>query len=770
MSVRNFKSFLLWQFLLCWLAAGQPPVPSYETVPGQIDSAGARMPEQADSLVIIPGYTDSSYGTEADDNDTSTILIPDTAARGDQDSAFIESLPYVDRSLDSLSAANFKNSFSVAVQFIRTGRDSSALALLSRLSPRERLARIYVQLVTADIYERQKNYRAADSLLRDGLHWIRKKKWRTFCYHRRLLLYPHLKPNREEKLEFFSDQMEAGHGDSLQTGFILEILGLNGFDGSSGELDIYLDELFSLNMHDPRLDSLYRLIAKNSKPGDRPADAELALAKYENAKGKNKIAMKRCRAVEKNTRDRKMLRKIRLFQCDLQYYQGNYKKAIKFYERYLERYGKHAHAFLQIARAYKKMGQRAKSTEWYNRFTEEFPDHRKTEEIFWIRAWDKEQEKNYSEAVIFYEKLIPAFIRKKRGRWARFRMGYSYYKAGQYEKALKPFRESQKQADGRMAVPASLFWEGLTLEKLNRKGQARKKLLKVYSDYPLDFYGHMAKTRLKESGRWKKSYDNRVRIKSRTPEQVMKWVRGLPKSSRNIDCVSSYFDIVDLLTLELDTLALVTLDASYACQKDNPVFLYTYAKHFSKIWEEKSYYLARRLSYKIADAKWKDVPLEVLKLIYPKPFREVVSRYAGKRKLQEDFIFSLMKQESGFIPDIGSFAGAIGLMQIMPATGKGLAKQENLKGFQVMDLRNPEINVRLGTRYLQDLKKEYDDNLVLVLCNYNAGPRPTLRWKKALKGKPMEIFSEEISYWETRDYVKKVMGNFWTYQLLYKGN
>ena len=68
-----------------------------------------------------------------------------------------------------------------------------------------------------------------------------------------------------------------------------------------------------------------------------------------------------------------------------------------------------------------------------------------------------------------------------------------------------------------------------------------------------------------------------------------------------------------------------------------------------------------------------------------------------------------------------------------------------------------------------DLKAEYNDDYMYVLGNYNAGPKPTKRWQAAGQGKPWDIRAEEISYWETRDYVKRVMGNYWIYQEIYEG-
>jgi soluble lytic murein transglycosylase len=79
------------------------------------------------------------------------------------------------------------------------------------------------------------------------------------------------------------------------------------------------------------------------------------------------------------------------------------------------------------------------------------------------------------------------------------------------------------------------------------------------------------------------------------------------------------------------------------------------------------------------------------------------------------------------------------------------------------------MNIRLGIRYLVDLKAEYSDDYMYVLGNYNAGPKPTKRWQAAGQGKHWDIRAEEISYWETRDYVKRVMGNYWIYQEIYEG-
>ena len=78
------------------------------------------------------------------------------------------------------------------------------------------------------------------------------------------------------------------------------------------------------------------------------------------------------------------------------------------------------------------------------------------------------------------------------------------------------------------------------------------------------------------------------------------------------------------------------------------------------------------------------------------------------------------------------------------------------------------MNIRLGVRYLKDLLKEYENDPMYVLANYNAGPRPAKRWQAASKNMSWDMRAEEISYWETRDYVKRCLGNYWVYTVVWE--
>jgi len=144
-------------------------------------------------------------------------------------------------------------------------------------------------------------------------------------------------------------------------------------------------------------------------------------------------------------------------------------------------------------------------------------------------------------------------------------------------------------------------------------------------------------------------------------------------------------------------------------------------------------------------------------LRYPTPFRDVFREYARTQGLDEAWVFGLVRQESRFIPDARSSAGAAGLMQLMPRTARFIAKRIGLRDFRPHRVTEVQTNVTLGTGYLR-MVLDALGSPVLASAAYNAGPGRARRWRAAF---PLEgaIYVETIPFNETRDYVKKVMAN-----------
>ena len=142
------------------------------------------------------------------------------------------------------------------------------------------------------------------------------------------------------------------------------------------------------------------------------------------------------------------------------------------------------------------------------------------------------------------------------------------------------------------------------------------------------------------------------------------------------------------------------------------------------------------------------------------PHRESIESTARKRALDPAWVFGLMQQESRFRLEARSGVGARGLMQIMPATGRWIARQQGIKGFHHTQLDEFATNLDFGTFYLQRVYGELDHSMVLASAAYNAGPRRPRRWQATLPGLvDGPLFVEIIPFSQTRNYVKKVLLN-----------
>jgi soluble lytic murein transglycosylase len=157
----------------------------------------------------------------------------------------------------------------------------------------------------------------------------------------------------------------------------------------------------------------------------------------------------------------------------------------------------------------------------------------------------------------------------------------------------------------------------------------------------------------------------------------------------------------------------------------------------------------------------------LLRILYPFPYRTLISEESRDRTLDPYVTAALIRQESMFEQRITSHVGARGLMQIMPATGLGLAEAAGIDGFDPEMLYHPEINVHLGTRYVAQHWETYDGSLPAVFASYNAGAHRVEWWRTFPEWGRDELFTERIPFRETRDYVKILTRNWAVYRGLY---
>jgi soluble lytic murein transglycosylase len=192
-----------------------------------------------------------------------------------------------------------------------------------------------------------------------------------------------------------------------------------------------------------------------------------------------------------------------------------------------------------------------------------------------------------------------------------------------------------------------------------------------------------------------------------------------------------------------------------------------------------------RLGWRAAQRRSLSDPLAV-RLVYPFPLRDMVEREAREHGLDPYLVAGLIRQESNFRPTVVSRAGAVGLMQLMPATGRDLLRRERER-WDPRLLRSAEVNLHLGASHFATLLERYDGNVLHALAAYNAatllerydgnvlhalaaynaGSRPVARWLQYPEAADSVQWVERIPYVETRGYVRAVLRNWSLYRALY---
>lgn len=158
----------------------------------------------------------------------------------------------------------------------------------------------------------------------------------------------------------------------------------------------------------------------------------------------------------------------------------------------------------------------------------------------------------------------------------------------------------------------------------------------------------------------------------------------------------------------------------------------------------------------------------ILKKIYKTNYSEYVYKYSQENEIDPLLTFAIIKAESNFNRNIKSKSGAIGLMQLMESTAIEQAEEVNEEIIVTESLYNPEINIKIGTKYYSKLIKKYNNNMLLALAAYNAGIGNVDNWIKQgiIKEDGSDI--ENIPFKETNNYIRKIVRDYKIYQNLYK--
>jgi len=344
------------------------------------------------------------------------------------------------------------------------------------------------------------------------------------------------------------------------------------------------------------------------------------------------------------------------------------------------------------------------------------------------------------EAMALFRRLATDYPSSSHLPRALWEVAWSLYLSGGYREAADGFA----RAAGNPAYrEKALYWKGRALEAAGSREAARQVRAALIEEFPAGYYALNVE---KETG---------VRS-GRIPLLGHGALTSLPLPD-------GYDRAKALISLGLYEEARMEIRAVRGRAGSRPRNAMELAGLYLAM---EDYHLAMALFPQSALLRRDVGSRQVWAVLYPAAFREEVTRHSSNTGVDQSLAFALIRAESNFSPTARSPVGALGLMQLMPATARDTGK--DLKDpVTAAALTRPDLNVRLGTRHLKHLLTRFNGDLVSAVAAYNAGATPVTRWRKNFAGLREDEFIESIPYPETREYVKKVLAGMEVYRRLY---
>jgi peptidoglycan lytic transglycosylase len=359
----------------------------------------------------------------------------------------------------------------------------------------------------------------------------------------------------------------------------------------------------------------------------------------------------------------------------------------------------------------------------------------------------------------FFDELVARFPRGEHAAFANWRAGWLEFRLGETEAARQAFERQLRQYPDSAQASAAAYWIGYLAEQGKDTARARAFYTATIERFRNDYYSDVARERLRQMGPGTMDDDSLI-ASLPPPAKAKPFVMAAPEDDPRLQksLLLENCGMIDFAVRELQAAANHN-GANWSTA--SIVRLLTDTGDYFRALETLKRATPGYYSFTVGE-----LPRPLWEGLFPKPYWEQIKRYSEENQLDPFLVASVIRQESEFNADAVSHARAMGLMQLLPQTGKKLAREEKLRHFAASMLLDPGTNVELGTRYLRHLLDKYDGQVEYALAAYNAGPDRVDNWKDAHYDDIHE-FVESIPFSETRDYVQAVERNRGMYVQLY---
>ena len=391
----------------------------------------------------------------------------------------------------------------------------------------------------------------------------------------------------------------------------------------------------------------------------------------------------------------------------------------------------------------------------YHELARRFPAHSKALEAAYMAAW-LEIRHARREGEVHMRRFLEG--KGKQSTWAqeaRWYLGMRAYERKRYADAERWFADYARQGRDAMTQGRGWYWTGRCRHKLGHHAPAIEAYKRALGIEPLHWYSLWARQRMLELGE--------DRPPAFAPAQNPRAPLALRLAANASEDAALRFYL--RLGLRDEARRLLRRQESASLLADDKA-LRGLLKRYEEIGDHAH---AQQLVLQARRPLLLQAPREstrwIWDLAYPRPWPRAIARAEASTGLEAALLYAVMRQESSFAPEVVSYAGAIGLLQLMPQTAEGVARRLGVDAAREA-LFDPERNIALGAAYLKELRDLLGDCPPLIFAAYNAGEDRVQAWQRERPYLELDHFVERIPYEQTRNYVRRVTTHFAKYRYL----
>ena len=370
----------------------------------------------------------------------------------------------------------------------------------------------------------------------------------------------------------------------------------------------------------------------------------------------------------------------------------------------------------------------------------------------------------YDQALDAFREAQQRFPNGARASYAHWKAAWLTLRQGRNEEAKKAFEEQIALYPSGAETPSALYWRARLAEEDNQPLMARAFYQKLSDRYRNFYYAELGRQRMKRLPA--------AAADATTQYALLDHIPPLDRSGKVKDSEPPSDELhvqkaqllgngglVDFAVRELQAAAAADGGSWGPAETAQ---LYDETGHYDQAIELMKHSAPNYFALDIPD-----LPRKYWEALFPKAYWSDLKRSSAANGLDPYLVASLIRQESEFNPNAVSRANAVGLMQLLPKTGKAVARQVKLQRYADSQLYTPAVNLQLGTRYFRGMVDKFGGSFEYALAAYNAGSDRVEDWLSQGKYRDQQEFVESIPFTETREYVQAILRNASVYKQLY---